>query len=108
MDRQIARKHLQALKFKYNLKKVIRNASEETITFCENLFSPRRLTRHYDQIENVTFCGKATLTNIEKNYYLAYKNYIYKGTIYHTLGNVYNKKNDDSCIQLKSGKFIVL
>ena len=63
------------------------------------------MTRYYDQIENVTFCGKATLTNIEKNNYLAYKKCIYKGTLFHTLGNVYNKKNDDICIQLKSGQF---
>jgi len=43
MDRQIARKHVQTLTLQCISKPFITNASEQTISFCANLFVPKRL-----------------------------------------------------------------
>ncbi|OXU17388.1 hypothetical protein TSAR_010786 [Trichomalopsis sarcophagae] len=66
MDIQIARKHLQKLVFQYEAKNAVKNASEETMTYCFNIFSQKKLTLRYKQIENITFCGKGVLKNYEE------------------------------------------
>ena len=67
------------------------------MTFYSNLFTQRRSTTHYEQIDNVTFCGKAILKNYEQiGPCISYKKCIYKGTVYHSKNYLERKKTDDS------------
>ncbi|OXU18832.1 hypothetical protein TSAR_016289 [Trichomalopsis sarcophagae] len=94
MDIQIARKHLQSIIFKCNSKEML-NASEDTANYCFNMFTPRRMSKYYDEIKDVTFCGKGIFEHEEVGECIAYNKYIFKG----------EKKTDDSYIQLRNDQF---
>ena len=107
MDIQIARKDLQVLTFKLgntaNLSK-----SEETRNYCQNLFTPKRLTTfyNYNEKDSVTYCGRSRMKQItEFGECLTYTKCIFKSSVYHSIEYSRAKKTDDTIIELVSGNF---